>query len=89
VVPRDGSSPSVDRPACRLCGRPTFDPDKRGAPWARGVVSGSQVLVCPICQGDTPDWADALDACERCGARRLSAILGTVVCRACGREQGA
>ncbi len=33
-----------------LCGRPTYDPDKRERPWARGVAGGRQVLVCPSCQ---------------------------------------
>jgi uncharacterized Zn finger protein (UPF0148 family) len=43
--------------------------------------------VCPTCQQDRPDFADGLDRCERCGAVRLSAMLGEVVCRACGMVQ--
>jgi hypothetical protein len=73
----------VPEPSCLLCGRGTFDPGKRERPWARAVAGGSQVLVCPSCQS-RPDWADTLDRCESCGSTRLSAMLGEVVCRACG-----
>ncbi|MBI4259996.1 MAG: hypothetical protein HY658_05470 [Actinobacteria bacterium] len=72
---------------CVLCGRPTFDPDKRERPWARAVSDGRQVLVCPVCQAERPDWADRLERCRSCGATRLSVTLGEVVCRACGRVQ--
>lgn len=72
------------RAACHLCGRPTYDPGKRERPWARGVSGGHQVLVCPACQADRPDWADGLDRCERCGSTRLSLLLGEVTCRECG-----
>jgi hypothetical protein len=71
-------------PGCLLCGRATYDPDKRERPWARGVAGGRQVLVCPDCQRDHASWGDALDRCARCGSTRLSAMLGRVVCRACG-----
>ncbi|HUL85549.1 MAG TPA: hypothetical protein VLX89_08565 [Actinomycetota bacterium] len=88
--PFDGASGPGDRPRCVLCGRPTYDPDKRSAPWARAAMGGRQVLVCPECQ-QRPDWADGLDRCARCGATRLSVQLGEVVCRACGHavEAGA
>ena len=72
---------------CALCGRPTYDPDKRERPWARAVAGGEQVLVCPQCQADRTDWAASLDRCQQCGAIRLSAMLGEVVCRACGHVQ--
>jgi predicted amidophosphoribosyltransferase len=72
------------RPGCLLCGRPTYDPDKRATPWVRAVSDGRQVLVCPECQRDVPDWAERLDRCEECGSTRLSAMLGQIVCRACG-----
>lgn len=72
------------RAACHLCGRPTYDPGKRERPWARGVSGGHQVLVCPACQAERPDWADGLDRCERCGSTRLSLLLGEVTCRECG-----
>jgi len=72
---------------CELCGRPTYDPDKRERPWARAVSGGRQVLVCPHCQRDRQDWTASLDRCGECGAVRLSAMLGEIVCRACGRVQ--
>jgi hypothetical protein len=87
VRPPDGSTPPGDRPACHLCGRPTYDPDKRERPWARAVAGGRQVLICPDCQRDRADWADGLDRCGACGATRLSAMLGQVVCRACGHAE--
>jgi hypothetical protein len=77
------------RAGCALCGRATFDPGKRDRPWVRAVSGGVQVLICPSCQQDRPDWAEALDRCRRCGATRLSAMLGEVVCRACGHVQSA
>jgi len=79
---------SATRSGCLLCGRPTYDPDKREPAWARGVSGGRQVLVCPPCQAERADWSTALDRCEGCGGTRLSAMLGEVVCRACGQVQG-
>lgn len=81
-------SETPTRTACRLCGRATYDPDKRERPWARGVQGGRQVLTCPHCQQDRPDWLDGLDACRRCGSTRLSVMLGEVVCRECGFAHG-
>ena len=72
---------------CELCGRATYDPDKRERPWARAVSGGRQVLICPHCQAERQDWTEALDRCQSCGAVRLSAMLGEVVCRACGHTQ--
>lgn len=85
--------PSVARapssaPRCFICGRLTFDPDKRERQWVRAAVGGEQVLVCPSCQEERPDWAVQLDRCETCGATRLSVMLGQVVCRACGHVRG-
>ena len=85
----DGASEPLDRPGCVLCGRPTFDPDKRSAPWARAVMGGRQVLVCPDCQRDRTDWADGLDRCANCHGTRLSVQVGEVVCRACGHTEPA
>jgi predicted amidophosphoribosyltransferase len=76
------------KPGCFLCGRLTYDPDKRSTPWVRGVAGGRQVLVCPECQRDVPGWPDRLDRCENCGSTRLSAMLGQIVCRACGHTAG-
>ena len=82
-------TPDSFGPKCSLCGRPTYDPDKREKPWVRAVSGGQQVLICPICQGDRPDWATNLDRCGACEGTRLSAMLGQVVCRACGHTQPA
>jgi predicted amidophosphoribosyltransferase len=71
-----------------LCGRPTYDPDKKERPWSRGVSGGRQVLVCPRCQAERADWTEMLDRCERCGSTRLSVMLGEVVCRQCGLVAG-
>jgi hypothetical protein len=90
VTDADEPSLGVDagqRAACRFCGRPTFDPDKRERPWARGAEGGRQVLVCPRCQEERPDWAGVLDRCRACDATRLSVMLGETVCRACGEVQ--
>jgi predicted amidophosphoribosyltransferase len=76
-------------PTCLFCGRPTYDPSKRERPWARGVRGGRQVLVCPACQHDRPDWADELDRCPRCGQTRLSVMLGEIICRGCGHTSAA
>ena len=53
-----------------------------------GDLERSPGLVCPSCQEERPDWAVQLDRCEACGATRLSAMLGQVVCRACGHVRG-
>ena len=89
VRPDGGPIEPGDRPGCSLCGRPTYDPDKRERPWVRAVSGGRQVLICPICQVEQPDWAERLDRCGSCGGTRLSAMLGEVVCRACGHSQPA
>ncbi len=73
-----------ERPGCFVCGRATYDPDKRERPWARGVASGRQVLVCPACQRERTGWTEALDRCRECGSTRLSVTLGELVCRECG-----
>ena len=55
----------------------------------RAVSGGAQVLICPECQRERSDWADGLDRCSACGGTRLSAMLGEVVCRACGHTERA
>jgi hypothetical protein len=89
VRPLDGALSEGDRPGCSLCGRPTYDPDKRSAPWVRAVADGRQVLICPTCVRDRADWAEGLDRCEACGGTRLSVTLGEVRCRACGHTEPA
>jgi len=34
------SSIEPERPVCYLCGRPTYDPDKRERPWVRATSGG-------------------------------------------------
>jgi predicted amidophosphoribosyltransferase len=68
-----------------VCGRPTYDPDKRERPWARAVRGGRQVLVCPSCQAERPTWTEEVDHCPECGSTRLSVTLGELTCRGCGR----
>ena len=89
VRPKDGAPSPSDRPGCSLCGRPTYDPGKRDAPWVRAVAGGRQVLICPSCVQDRPGWADGLDRCASCGETRLSVTLGEVTCRACGHTEPA
>jgi predicted amidophosphoribosyltransferase len=74
----------AEAPSCLVCGRPTYDPDKRERPWARGARGGHQVLVCPRCQAERTDWPARLDTCPSCGSTRLSVTLGEVTCRSCG-----
>jgi hypothetical protein len=87
VRPLDGAPSRGDRPGCSLCGRPTYDPGKRDAPWVRAVAGGRQVLICPTCVQERQDWAEGLDRCSACGGTRLSVTLGEVVCRACGHTE--
>ena len=84
VRPFDAPIESGTKPGCALCGRSTYDPDKRGVPWVRAVAGGRQVLICPECQREQADWATGLDRCEACDGTRLGAMLGQIVCRACG-----
>ena len=71
---------------CYRCGRVQTDPVKGASPWARGVVDGEQILVCPVCQTEHPGWTDELTGCPRCGNTRLSIVMGSVLCRACGSD---
>ena len=68
---------------CYRCERIQTDPVKGASPWARGVVAGEQILICPECQRENPDWVDALDRCPRCGSTRLSMVMGSLMCRGC------
>ncbi|MDQ3941003.1 MAG: hypothetical protein M3238_06625 [Actinomycetota bacterium] len=71
---------------CYRCSKIQVDPSRHGAPWARGVIEGNLVLICPDCQAGHPDWVEKLDRCPDCSSTRLSVVLGSVVCRACGRD---
>jgi DNA-directed RNA polymerase subunit RPC12/RpoP len=68
---------------CYRCERIQTDPVKGASPWARGVVDGEQILICPECQRENPDWSDALDRCPRCESTRLSMVMGSLTCRGC------
>jgi hypothetical protein len=68
---------------CWRCSRRQIDPVRGPSRWRRGVVGGEQVLLCPGCSSE-PGWDASLDACPRCGSRRLVKALGEVSCRACG-----
>jgi hypothetical protein len=69
---------------CVRCGKRQTDPAKGASPWARYVTGGEQVLLCPACQAADPGWVATSDRCPTCGSTRLSMMLGSVVCRACG-----
>lgn len=71
---------------CHLCEKVQTDPVRGASPWARGVIEGEQVLVCPECQARDRAWTELLQRCPRCGGTRLSIVLGSVVCRQCGAE---
>jgi hypothetical protein len=72
---------------CFRCGRVQSDPPQsKPSPWARGVIAGEQVLVCPQCQREHPAWIEEAEACPRCGYRKLTLQLGHLVCRACGND---
>jgi hypothetical protein len=71
---------------CMRCERVQTDPVKGASPWARAVVNGEQVLLCPDCQRDDPAWTDRIDKCPRCGSTRLSVVMGSCLCRGCGND---
>jgi hypothetical protein len=74
---------------CYRCQRVQTDPERGSSPWARGVLRGEQVLICPDCQAGDANWNASLDQCARCGSTRLMVVMGSVVCRQCGFERPA
>ena len=50
------------------------------------MVGEEQILVCPVCQQEHPDWQREARACRRCGSTRLQIQLGMIVCRSCGEN---
>ena len=70
---------------CVRCGRRQVDPDSGPSLWRRAVLGGSQVLVCPDCQGE--GWTEDLDSCSSCASTMLVKRLGEVACRACGATE--
>jgi rubrerythrin len=71
---------------CVNCGRLQDDPAKGASPWARAIVEGTQVLVCPECQQAHPGILESAERCPRCGSTRLQIQLGFHVCRQCGHN---
>ncbi|HYO61084.1 MAG TPA: hypothetical protein VEU29_04225 [Actinomycetota bacterium] len=71
---------------CHLCQKVQTDPVRGASPWARGVIDGEQILVCPDCQERDPAWTALLQRCPRCVGTRLSMVMGSLVCRQCGIE---
>jgi len=49
-------------------------------------MSGEQVLVCPVCQDEFPDWREGVERCPRCGYDKLALKLGFRVCPKCGNS---
>lgn len=72
--------------ACFRCEKPQTDPIKGASPWARFVIKGEQVLMCPDCQSEAGDWSALSDHCPHCESTKLVVMLGSVVCKACGRD---
>ena len=50
------------------------------------MVSGEQVLMCPSCQSEQPDWLDSAERCPNCGYKKLTLKLGFRVCPKCGHS---
>ena len=71
---------------CYRCERVQTDPVKGASPWAVAVVGREQVLVCPDCQNEEPNWTDDLATCPACGSTRLKVMMGSIICRACGQD---
>ena len=73
---------------CYRCDRVQTDPvpGASEAPWARGVVDGEQILICPDCQAKDPAWVSDLEACPRCKSTRLSIVMGSRICRQCAHD---
>jgi hypothetical protein len=69
-----------------ICGINATDPGKGPSRWARAVVEGEQILVCPDCQAKHPDWIERAETCPECGSNRLIKSMGDRVCRACGHQ---
>lgn len=68
------------------CGRRQTDPARGESAWAVLVVKGEQSLLCPPCQEEAPEMQRSADRCPECGSTRLRVVIGSVVCRQCGRD---
>jgi predicted amidophosphoribosyltransferase len=71
---------------CYRCNRVQTDPVKGPSLWKRGVIGTEQVLLCPVCQDEDPNWADAFARCRNCGSPRLVIMMGSVVCKECNSD---
>ena len=72
--------------ACFRCDRRQTDPMKGKSAWARFVLKGEQVLMCPVCQGEVPSWTTMGDRCPNCSSPKLVVVLDSVVCKSCGSD---
>jgi len=72
--------------ACYRCKKIQTDPAKGRSPWARMVLMGQQVLICPECQLADPGWQSLGQRCPACQSSRLAVVLDRVVCRQCGKD---
>jgi hypothetical protein len=68
---------------CYRCAARQTDPGKGPSDWKRGVIGGTQILICPDCQR-THDYEADLDSCDRCGSVKLANSLGETRCKSCG-----
>jgi hypothetical protein len=73
---------------CYRCATRQTDPGKGPSDWKRGVIGGTQVLVCPDCQR-SHDWRADLDRCASCGSTMLVRQLGETRCKECGTTAAA
>jgi uncharacterized Zn ribbon protein len=72
--------------ACLICKTEATDPSNGGSPWRRAIISDDQVLICPDCQRDHPEWIERAEGCPICGSKRLYKSIGEKVCRSCGHQ---
>ncbi|MGQ0679780.1 MAG: hypothetical protein ACT4OM_09035 [Actinomycetota bacterium] len=71
---------------CFRCNKVQTDPARGKSPWARFVLRGEQVLLCPDCQDADAYWTSLGDRCPYCNSPKLTMVMGSVVCRGCGRD---
>ncbi len=72
---------------CYRCGARQTDPARGPSQWARGVLSGVQVLICPDCH-EEGEWTGEVDRCGGCGSVTLVRVLGETLCISCGALAG-
>ena len=71
---------------CYRCERVQTDPVKGASPWKRGVIDDEQILVCPDCQDEHPQWQQEVDKCPHCGSGRLVIVMGSILCKDCNHD---